>query len=189
MDESRARHKLALLATLISCLLPAFSNGQSAYHETGIWAGKSFHVFGSHEIRDSVGFFYGSARPDRRLKHGDLKGHLVYEGYFEVNSDPGDREVLNPYQSGAAGALALARWSHRGFFFDLGIGLQAQSRISHDLPSVVNSTPTLGIGWFAWSGKKRLSIGVRYLHISNANTHRENAGQNQVLLYLSVFNF
>ncbi|MGL1595030.1 acyloxyacyl hydrolase, partial [Vibrio parahaemolyticus] len=61
--------------------------------------------------------------------------------------------------------------------------------ISHDLPSVVNSTPTLGIGWFAWSGKKRLSIGVRYLHISNANTHRENAGQNQVLLYLSVFNF
>ena len=189
VDQGRKVRAVAL--GMVFMAQAALSHGQmtGSYHEAGFWAGRSFHIFGSHEIRDSLGFFYGSAKPDRRLSHRNVAGHLVYEGYFEFNSDTGDREVLSPYQTGAIGGLALLRWTHRSMFFDLGLGVQAQNHVGHDLPAFLNTTPTAGLGWVVHSGPSQILLGVRFLHISNANTHRENAGQNQVLLYLSVLSF
>ena len=189
MDERNRSRILALGLALTSLASRAFGQETGTYHEAGFWAGRSFHIFGSHEIRDSLGFFYGSAKPDRRLSHRGWQGHLVYSGYFELNSDAGDQEVLSPYQTGALGGLALLRWSQHRWLIDLGFGVQLQNHVGHDLPSYINTTPTLGIGWRARSGSRELIIGARYLHISNANTHRENAGQNQWLIYVSVLSF
>lgn len=189
MDQGRTIRALALGMALL--FGNAFAGAQSLlpYHEAGGWIGRSFKLFGSHEIRNSVAGFYGFAKPDRRLKHGPVGGHVVYEGYAEFNDNPGDAEVQNSYHSEAVGGLAMCRWDYKSLFVDFGIGLQVQDRLSPDLPSYVNTTPTLGLGWVLKSGDRPTVLGLRYLHTSNAHTHRKNAGQNQLLLYLSVLSY
>jgi len=51
-----------------------------------------------------------------------------------------------------------------------------------DLTSKINSTPMLGIG-ISWdTGQGEGSLGIRFLHISNAGTVQPNQGQNQLFL-------
>lgn len=159
------------------------------YHTTGLWAGRSIQVFGSHEFRDSLAVSLGYARPDRRIRKGPVDGHLVYEAYFEFNDNAGDAEIEHPYQTGALGGLAICRWDQGKMYFDLGFGAQVQDHIGKDLPSFINTTPMLGFGWKGVDGPQNWMLGVRFLHISNAGTHKKNAGQNQLLITFMVKGF
>jgi hypothetical protein len=75
-------------------------------------------------------------------------------------------------------------------FAELGVGLQYADKRSHDLPSKLNSTPSLGIGVHYRVLNQPWTAGLRWFHISNAGTLGKakhlNRGQNQLLFSIGT---
>jgi len=151
-----------------------------------IFGGQSMTVLGSEDRRTGIGFGFGYGRPEPRFHIKGLRAQLVYEAYYDHNSSRG-ASGDGPNQAETFGVMAYGRWrwpQRRGFGFyaTLGWGLQYTNRTSIDLDSNVNSTPMAGLG-FSWdTGDQEGSIGLRFLHISNAGTRGRNQGQNQLYL-------
>jgi lipid A 3-O-deacylase len=75
-------------------------------------------------------------------------------------------------------------WS---MYLDGGAGLLLTANDVPDDGSSFNFTPQAGLGFsFALSDDIRLMTGVRWHHISNANTYEENPGRDSVMGYVGV---
>jgi lipid A 3-O-deacylase len=81
-------------------------------------------------------------------------------------------------------AIAKEDWS---FFVEGGVGLLFTE---HNVPtdgSDFNFTPQVGLGFsFDANDSARWLIGLRWHHISNANTHRTNPGRDSLMLWVGM---
>lgn len=154
-------------------------------HYGGFFAGRSELILGSEDERFGGGVFYGFGRPDPRLKFGYVPAQQVAEVYLDrTHSKGANGDPTN--DSYALGVLEYGRWRFKSVYFDLGLGLQFQNRATTDLPSYLNSTPMLGVGFVSNSQGHDLFTGVRLLHISNARTKHKNPGQNELFLMVGI---
>lgn len=158
-----------------------------------------FHVGGGRTVVNFLGdtdlrrtYFAGVylAKPEPHLRFARKRAHLVEELYYQRSSSKGPIPYNPANKVDAIGALALARyeWVVGGtrLYGDVGIGVQYSSQRTYDLPSRLSSTPTFDLGVFIPAGKQELTLGLRFMHISNAGTAGSNGGQNQLFLDLGV---
>jgi hypothetical protein len=152
-----------------------------------MFGGRSELVLGSEDQRFGGGLFYEYGRPDRKLKLFGLPTQRISEVYLSrTHSGGGQSGDPHNNDTHALGALEQARMRFKSVYFDVGWGLQVQSRRTTDLPSYVNSTPTVGAGFVFNTQKMDWLVGLRWLHISNGGTQRRNPGQNQLFLMIGV---
>ncbi|HWD41425.1 MAG TPA: acyloxyacyl hydrolase [Fimbriimonas sp.] len=181
------------IALLAACLAASASYADEVNrnsHYFSIFLGDSAQIIGSEDVRYGGGVSYGFGRPEPRFDFGSFRSQLVYEGYADVT-----RSLQNSGASPdslAVGVLALGRWFEKlpggrsSFYFDIGWGLQVADTRTYDLPSETNSTPVIGIG-FDFSGSKfDTLVGIRFLHISNANLVYKNRGQDEFFLTIGA---
>lgn len=177
----------------------SFSLGQSSYagatklntpsYYFNLFGGQSMTILGSEDRRTGFGLGFGYGRPEPRFHVRGMRTQLVYEAYYDHTSSRG-ASGHGPNQAETFGAMAYGRWRWPlkrgvGIYATAGWGLQYTNRTSVDLDSNINSTPMLGLG-FSWdTGDGEASIGLRFLHISNAGTRGRNQGQNQLYLVYS----
>lgn len=117
-------------------------------------------------------------RPEPRLKLGRSEGRLVFEPYALYHHGGGKFD-FERNATFAVGALVSARWRLDGpgrWFADLGWGLQLGDRVTLDLDTRLNSTPSAALVWT--NGEAQVML--RYMHMSNAGTNLPNAGQNHL---------
>ena len=139
------------------------------------------------KMRIGVGLAYGRNEP--RFAIPGANSELVYEAYYDQTRSPG-ASGQGPNSSYSYGVLAYARyrWPKKrgwGLYATAGWGLQYTDRTSVDLDSHINSTPMLGLGVAFDTGDGEGTIGLRFLHISNAGLVGRNQGQNQLFLVYS----
>lgn len=173
-------------------MLSPLAAGQGFYSKPSwyisFFGGSSLRVFGSQDIRTNYGVGIAWAKPEPHFKWRYGPAQLVMEGYYEHSNGRnfGDRGEYTE----ALGMIWYARFRFpsRGLnlFLDIGEGAQISTSESYDLGTRVNSSPMLGLGFAIRQGGQETLIGIRYLHLSNANLNGENRGQNQILFYTSV---
>ena len=151
-----------------------------------IFGGQSMTILGSEDRRTGFGVGFGYGRPEPRFHMRGVRSQLVYEAYYDHTSSRG-ASGMGPNQAESFGLLAYGMWRwppRRGFglYATAGWGLQYTNRTSVDLDSKINSTPMLGLGVSWDTGRGEGSIGIRFVHISNAGLVGNNQGQNQLYL-------
>ncbi|MBS1706197.1 MAG: acyloxyacyl hydrolase [Armatimonadetes bacterium] len=175
--------KLAIFAPWGLLLLPSLAYSQTE-RVVNLFAVKSLLTLGSMDKRYGAGIGYQHIQPNRRWSFKGNPAKLNIEGYASwTKSDwfwapPGNR-----YQ---VGILFSARYQHRmnastDWFWEAGWGAQLANRKTHDLDSILNSTPTIGIGAVF---HQSFYVTFRLMHISNAGLSGRNKGQNQLMLML-----
>lgn len=81
-------------------------------------------------------------------------------------------------------AIAKEKWS---FFLEGGAGLMLTDNNVPQNGSDFNFTPQAGLGFsFDAGDQSRWLIGLRWHHISNANTHRTNPGRDSLMFWAGV---
>ncbi|MHC5023663.1 MAG: acyloxyacyl hydrolase [Planctomycetota bacterium] len=96
----------------------------------------------------------------------------------------------------AVNVALLLRWycyeqEDWSLYFDAGAGvMMATNEVPNDDPdngSNFNFTPQAGMGVsIALDGEKRLMLGARWHHISNANLYEENSGRDSIMGYVGL---
>lgn len=173
---------------LLCCSAPAFAqeNRPTWYFRTGPVFGQA--TLGSEDTRRGGYYAVGLARPEKRLTLRGLAGELQVEAYYMFTKGGGWENIpVNKMRS--IGLMAIARYHTRWIrnadtFFDLGFGVVRNDITTRDLDSLVNTTPTLGIG--AQFGKADLTL--RWYHASNGGTDGNNQGLNGIQ-YLIGYRF
>lgn len=157
-----------------------------------VWGyyGQSWFILGSEDIRRGGGLAVQYVRHEPRFKFWGKEGQLVFEGNV-THTVGGNKFEWEGDTTIAFGVLALARYETRpkkglSTYLEGGWGLQWADKHTIDLPSHFNSTPVLGAGIILPIKGHDLYLGVRYIHISNAGTVGNNAGQNQVLFMAGI---
>jgi hypothetical protein len=151
-----------------------------------LFTGQSLTVLGSEDRRTGFGLGFAYGRPEKRFAAKGVGAQIVYEVYWDHTSSRG-ASGRGPNQAESLGGLAYGRWRwpmHRnlGFYACAGWGLQWTNRTSVDLDSQLNSTPMVGLGVSFDTGRGEGSVGLRFIHISNAGFVGSNQGQNQLFL-------
>lgn len=180
-----------LALTLAAAFCGVGAGGPSPYFEVHLFGGQTLVPFlGDTDKRTNYGAGLVYSKPEPRLKYKTYAGELMQEAYYEHSHSPNQFQA-GPSTTQAVGYLAGARyeWAHRGSvstYLDLGLGLQVQNKSSDDVPSLVNSTPFVDFGLLFPDSRNPVSVGLRWLHISNARTKGQDAGQNQFFLDLGM---
>jgi hypothetical protein len=189
---------LAMLARL-SFAQSALSQDSTPPPPDSFWsldlaAGRSLVPFlGDSDLRNNftVGLEY--IKPEKHLRIGKRSGELFQELYYEHSGSKGGAGYYGnlPAQYDAAGYLFGARyiWGLHGaykLYGDIGLGLYYDTQRTEDLPSRLNSTPFLDFGVIIPNGRNPVTVGFRFLHISNGGTVPPNGGQNQLFLDAGV---
>jgi Lipid A 3-O-deacylase (PagL) len=189
-----SRHSLRIVIVWgLILLFSAKSSAADSLHEVrylNFFAGPSFRSFGSEDPRSTLGFNLQWERPEPRLKLWRTPGQIVYESYINHSFSNGV-ENESAITTVALGGLVSMRYNLGGRsqtvrpFVELGVGLQYADKRTHDLPSKLNSTPSLGVGIHYRVLNQPWTASVRWFHISNAGTLGKakhlNRGQNQLL--------
>ena len=149
-------------------------------------------LFGDTDKRDNYLAGLSYVKPERFLKTGRKVGDLFQEVYYEHSVSkggsgprgnlPSDYEAVG-YLFGDRQNWGIGRY---GIYVDLGWGLQYNNHRTADLPSRLNSTPFLDVGFWIPNHRHPLLVGLRYLHSSNGGTVGSNTGQNQFFLDVGV---
>ena len=152
------------------------------------FGGSSFRIFASQDVRTNYGFGISWAKPEPHFKWRHGPTQLVLEAYYEHSN--GKNLGRRGISTEALGAIWYARFRFPSrsinLFLDIGEGAQLSTSESFDLGTRLNSSPMIGFGFTVRQGSQETLIGIRLLHLSNANTNGENRGQNQMLFYTSV---
>ncbi len=137
---------------------------------------------GSEDTRRGAMYAVSRSKHEPRLHFMGYDADLDVEAYYMFTKGGSDF-IAGPNSSHHYGVLFTGRYfqhyakSARAFV-EGGWGLQYTNRLTHDLDSLWNSTPMLGMGIIVPFDKKDLMISVRYFHISNAGTAGDNEGLN-----------
>ena len=104
--------------------------------------------------------------------------------FFDVTQTGDDTDGFNFTLQLRWHAIAKEDWS---FFVEGGVGLLFTE---HNVPTDgtnINFTPQVGFGFsFDANDSARWLIGLRWHHISNANTHRTNPGRDSLMLWVGM---
>jgi hypothetical protein len=177
----------------VLCSLAGACFAQSApkelSHYTLFVDARSQLILGSEDSRSGFGFSLAVGREDPKLRIGNMKAELIWEGYFLQSSSDGVGSDL-PNTSLGWGAIATARyrWQIRNdinIFADVGFGVQWINETSNDVPLAFNTTPSIGFGYeFKTKDNKAIILGTRILHVSNGGRQPPNPGQNYLQWYI-----
>ncbi len=160
--------------------------GPSSY--VSLFGGRTARILGSSEIRTDfgLGIAWQKFEPQFKWRYGPSQ--LVTEAYYEHSN--GEDLVYRGRTTDAVGGLWYARFrfgSHSlNLFSDLGVGIQLSSSETYDLGTRLNTSPMVGVGFAIRHGNQETLVGLRLLHLSNANLNSKNKGQNQILFYLGA---
>ncbi len=149
---------------------------------------RSLIVLGSQDRRYGFGVSYQTLRPEKRLSIGKNEGKLMIEGYLlRTYTDykpwvPGDANFDTGVLVSGRYEFPLRDKSTKGFW-EAGWGLHLSDEGTYDLDSVINSSPTVGVG-IKWLEKRPITLTARLMHISNAGSVGRNKGQNQLWIML-----
>jgi len=186
------------VALASSLLLGAASFAQDAPRDPNrenFWfvsAGTGFGqpVLGSEDIRRGGIYTVGLAMPWNGLKLFGHPGQFVAQGYYMFTKGGGFEDIpvngLHTY-----GVLASARYHNHWFkgvdtFFEVGWGFCYSNHSTRDLDSLINSTPTFGIGASWAKGNDLVFAQIRWWHMSNGGTDGNNQGLNQIQYIVGV---
>lgn len=180
---------LFLAVSALAVTTPSVSSGEKPWMIWGFY-GQSWFIFGSEDFRHTTGLTVQWTRPEPRFTFRGNRADLVLEANY-FRSTGGNKFEFDADRANSFGLLALARYEFRpqkglASYIEGGWGLQWIDRITIDLPSRINSTPTLGAGLIFPFGRTEVYVGVRWKHISNAGTRGNNPGQNQIMLGVGV---
>ena len=147
----------------------------------GFFTGHSIELFTSRDSYETRGIQLQieDQRNRWRIAHNDI--HPVYEIFYLHESQGMD----------SVGAMVWARTEReigRGmqFYFQVGVGGEHNNKLSHDLDTFFNFTPSGEVGIVLDAKSEHPTrIGLRLAHFSNAGTNRPNWGQNMLLLVIS----
>lgn len=115
------------------------------------------------------------------VDHLSLDLQLEQYGIFQ---DGGDAYAIGPAMLFRWHFLALERWS---LYADLGCGFIVSTESVPIEGSQFNFTPRAGVGAsFEVAPRARVMAGVRWFHVSNANTSTPNPGRNSLELYAGL---
>ncbi|TLY20868.1 MAG: acyloxyacyl hydrolase [Nitrospirae bacterium] len=121
-------------------------------------------------------------------------GSGLYAGNLELLIEPLYAHYFKPFGANAAGGSVVFKYNFLGFgrwlpFWDLGLGM-LWTNLAPRIPEqstpfnfVLESGP--GVQYFA-TERVALTLGVRFHHISNAQTGDRNKGLNSTLGYLGL---
>lgn len=168
--------------------VPAYG---SVYRIAHAFGGITFaDVLGDKDKRYNYGVGLQYFKPDPVFRFKRRRADLLQEIYVEQSSSVTNAgKGRNVFQ--AVGYLFGPRynwhWGHAwGGYLDLGLGLQLNNRRTDDIPSRLNTTPFAGLGFWIPTHSMPLTVGLRFLHVSNAHQVGANAGQNQFSLDVGV---
>ena len=178
---------------LLLCVAPTMGLADGTYNKARqTWSVAPFTsiiILGSRDARAGIYFSYQTQRPEKRFT---VLGHRLDLGleYGIAYSYGGGWDNRPHDQTVSYSILTLAKYenlgpSGKGIYYEVGFGLNYASKVTFDLDSNFNSTPTFGFGWVSGKQSGVRSIGLRYYHISNAGTNRPNQGQNQLMILTS----
>lgn len=181
------RFFLLLVAGLLTTLAPAQIYSKPAWY-VSFFGGHSARVFGSEDIRTDYGFGIAWQKPEPHFKWRHGPAELVMEGYYEHSN--GENLGSRGQITDALGAIWYARFRFPSpsinLFLDVGWGAQLATSESYDLGTRLNSSPMIDFGAAIRQGSSETLVGIRLLHLSNADLNPDNRGQNQVLFYVAV---
>jgi hypothetical protein len=175
------------------CLLSSVSAGQTSVKELTYYTLgfnlRSQEILGSQDTVSGAGFSLAVGRNDPKLRIGNVKAELIWEGYYLQRTDSG-LNGIGATEAEAFGFLASARYrwkfrSNMNLFYDVGFGVQWSNHTSHDLPLAFNTTPTLALGLeIKTRGEGAILLGTRLLHVSNGGRKSPNPGQNLLQTFI-----
>lgn len=182
-------HRFTILVLFLVCAPLNYADSKKPtqpYYMFWGFYGQSWFFFGSEDFRTGGGFGIQYAKPEPKFRFKRKQAQLVWELYT-LHTAGGNKFQFPPDCTNALGFLAHARYEVRpkkgiGSYLDLGFGVQAASQSTLDLPSRVNTTPTIAGGLIFPLGSGDIYLGFRLMHISNAGTKGNNPGQNQIRL-------
>jgi hypothetical protein len=183
---------VAATGTLIHSAFGADGRPEYSPLDTGssivIGGGPSVAMLGSWEKRIGGLVGYSVWKPEPKIArtvgaHSDA----VWTFYGMYHEGQDSRWSPDPTLSAGFTYGYRKSWvdqAGRGAAYQLYWGFVGSDRNSHDLPSVVNSTPGMTFSWLEPAGAKNLSANLMWMHISNAGTTAHNRGENFFLLTL-----
>lgn len=142
-----------------------------------LFGGTNQRIVGSGEGRKTRAIGLAFERSDRYLTGRGWRGSFLFEGAY-VRSLPDRTDLFDAGGIDGVQLLGGVRFSpgRSPLYFEALSGFFVVTRLSRDLSSAFNFAPTLGVG--ARFG--RVDLGVRFTHVSNADTHLPNNGLNLV---------
>jgi hypothetical protein len=179
----------ALGCAIAGAALTASSFAQSPRGSwyVSLFGGHSARILGSQDIRTNYGFGLSWQKDEPRFHWRNGPSQLVFEAYYEHSNG---QEHPTGQVTDALGVIWYARFrfpSRRfNLFLDIGEGAQISTSESFDLGTRLNSSPMIGGGFAIRQGRQETLVGVRMLHLSNANAVPNNRGQNQLFFYVAV---
>lgn len=150
-----------------------------------VFGGTNQRIIGSHEGRKTRGIGLAFERTDRTLSRPGWRGSFLFEGSY-VRSLPDRVDLFEVGGIEGFQVLGGVRFSPAGslLYLEALSGFFVVFRTTRDLSSAFNFSPTLGIG----ARLGRVDLGVRFSHISNADTHLPNNGLN-IISFVAGYRF
>lgn len=146
--------------------------------------------FGSEDLRRGTYYALQYSVQEPRFTFRGSKAQMVLEAYYQFTKG-GINAGEEPNKVHAIGGLVMARyWRERPetmpTYFEIGMGLQFNNRVTTDITSILSTTPVIGVGLIATIWDQELLLGLRLFHISNGGTRRPNQGQNQLHFHIGA---
>lgn len=145
---------------------------------------------GSEDLRRGTYYALQYSVQEPRFTFRGSDAQMVLEAYYQFTKG-GTQPNADPNKVNAIGGLVLARY-WRQFpqtlptYFEVGMGVQLNDRVTTDINSYLNTTPVVGVGLIASIGGQEFLLGLRFFHISNGGTRRPNQGQNQLHFHIGA---
>lgn len=181
---------LAIIAALYAPAASRYVDDRPHWIAEGFVGRSMTPILGSEDERNLAGLAIHHLKDFPLARNGRYRADLGTGLYIQQSHSEGiARDPANTVNH--IGVMNYVRWSlgnnHRAHaFLDVGMGLHLSSKRTYDLDSRLSSTPFLGVGLAVPRGKQELTVTLRFVHISNANTTAKNYGQNQLWASLGV---
>jgi hypothetical protein len=150
-----------------------------------IGAMNSIRILGTQEVRFGVNLGLEWGRPSRWLSFKGRPDFRVQEFLdVQVISTRHNSSELHGFAAAVGGRWIGGGHALRNAYFEAATGLIIGDGTTIDLDTTLNIMSFIGFGFFTSNREDAARIGLRWLHVSNADTNLPNTGQN--LLQLSI---
>lgn len=147
----------------------------------------SYKVLGTSQIRFGLTAAIEWGRPSKRLHLPGLREMDAQElGYIRLMRSFRGDEGFNALVAGIGGRWIGGGRHLKNIYFEFGSGVTLTDGVSVDVNSHLSFASYLGAGFFWSSAPQANRIGLRFIHVSNANTDPPNRGLNQFELVVGI---
>ena len=145
---------------------------------------QGIEVLGTSEIRNGAMASIEWGRPSRWMRLQGTKTSAREMAYVRAFRSFKGGDGFNGLIAGIGARWIGTRGSFKNAYFELGSGICLNDGTSIDVNSRFNFASFLGGGFYFSSDEDAPRIGIRWMHISNAEIEPPNRGLNQIELVL-----